>query len=164
MQQTSRLDFLFNAGQAMFAACPSLSRYYMSEFQDTMEGFELKATKPIEKLTCQSCGQIQIAGLNSQVRIVQKNRQERKKAKRRSSNRVETTCLVCQRVKIHYGSQKNKMLQLREIKPVAVIDKGNQKKKTKNKNKNNLKTLLAKQQQPASNNSSGSLGDFLSGL
>ncbi|CAO3700583.1 unnamed protein product [Rhizopus stolonifer] len=66
MQQTNRLDFLFNASHTMFSSCPSLSRYYMNEFQETLGEYELKPTKQIERLACQSCGQISIAGLNTQ--------------------------------------------------------------------------------------------------
>ncbi|KAG1135899.1 hypothetical protein G6F37_012464 [Rhizopus arrhizus] len=180
VQQTSRLDFLFNASNVMFSQCPSLSRYYMNEFQQTMNEYELKPTKQIERLACQSCGEIAIPGLNTRVNIIQKNRREKKKMKKQTKNLVESTCLTCGRVKIFHGSFKNKM----KIKPSSVpttvitsltdkipnkttqtvvkVEETNKKKKNKGKN-NNLKALLAKQQTNNSSNN-GSLGDFLSGL
>lgn len=175
MQQTNRLDFLFNASHTMFSSCPSLSRYYMNEFQETLGEYELKPTKQIERLACQSCGQISIAGLNTQVRVIQKNRKQKKKEKRKSRNLIEMTCLTCQRVKVYHGSHKNKILKktttttagmittmTTDVQRPAAVENNNKKKK--NKSKNNLKALLAKQQQSATSSSSSSLGDFLSGL
>ncbi|KAG1124072.1 hypothetical protein G6F42_009959 [Rhizopus arrhizus] len=181
VQQTSRLDFLFNASHVMFSQCPSLSRYYMNEFQQTMNEYELKPTKQIERLACQSCGEIAIPGLNTRVNIIQKNRREKKKMKKQTKNLVESTCLTCGRVKIFHGSFKNKMktkpssvptipaipsltdkIPNKTTQTVVKVEEINKKKKNKGKN-NNLKALLAKQQTNNSSNN-GSLGDFLSGL
>ncbi|RCH80962.1 hypothetical protein CU097_002292 [Rhizopus azygosporus] len=145
IQQTGRLDFLSNASQLMFNVCPSLSRFYMSEFQQALIEYELKPTKQMERSACQSCGEIAIPGLNTTVRVIQKNRKERKKKHLKAKNLIETTCLTCFRVKLYHGSFKNKLQQKEE----QVI------------------ALLAKQQEkkPNSNSSSNSLlGDFLSCL
>ncbi|KAI7899398.1 uncharacterized protein BX663DRAFT_521613 [Cokeromyces recurvatus] len=71
-QQVQRLDFLFNAGHSMLSMCPSLSRYYMNEFQNTLTEYELTASKPIARLSCTSCGQILIPGLTSKTEIIPK--------------------------------------------------------------------------------------------
>ncbi|KAG1048701.1 hypothetical protein G6F43_008926 [Rhizopus delemar] len=182
VQQTSRLDFLFNASHVMFSQCPSLSRYYMNEFQQTLNEYELKPTKQIERLACQSCGEIAIPGLNTRVNIIQKSRREKKKMKKQTKNLVESTCLTCGRVKIFHGSFKNKIKTTPSSVPTipvttshadkipntnkttqtVKVEETNKKKKNKGKN-NNLKALLAKQQTNNSSNN-GSLGDFLSGL
>jgi RNase P subunit RPR2 len=153
----------------------------MNEFQQTMNEYELKPTKQIERLACQSCGEIAIPGLNTRVNIIQKNRREKKKMKKQTKNLVESTCLTCGRVKIFHGSFKNKMktkpssaptipvitsltdkIPNKTTQTVVKVEEINKKKKNKGKN-NNLKALLAKQQTNNSSNN-GSLGDFLSGL
>ncbi|ORE07370.1 hypothetical protein BCV72DRAFT_109322 [Rhizopus microsporus var. microsporus] len=166
IQQTGRLDFLSNASQLMFNVCPSLSRFYMSEFQQALIEYELKPTKQMERSACQSCGEIAIPGLNTAVRVIQKNRKERKKKQLRAKNLIETTCLTCSRVKLYHGSFKNKLHQKKE--EIGIVKQEPEVKKKKNKGKNNnLKALLAKQQQKEkkpNNNNSSLLGDFLSCL
>lgn len=168
IQQTGRLDFLSNASQLMFNVCPPLSRFYMSEFQQALIEYELKPTKQMERSACQSCGEIAIPGLNTTVRVIQKNRKERKKKHLKAKNLIETTCLTCFRVKLYHGSFKNKLQQKEEQ---AFVKQEPEVKKKKNKGKNNnLKALLAKQQEKKPNNNSSSssssslLGDFLSCL
>ncbi|KAI9485206.1 MAG: RNAse P Rpr2/Rpp21/SNM1 subunit domain-containing protein [Benjaminiella poitrasii] len=105
-QQTQRLDFLFTASHAMFSACPSLSRYYMNEFQNTLTEYELTASKPIARLSCSSCGQILIPGLTSKTEITIKGK---RRSNRQQKNRVRSTCLTCQRSKLYHGSFKQKI-------------------------------------------------------
>ncbi|KAI9275021.1 RNAse P Rpr2/Rpp21/SNM1 subunit domain-containing protein [Helicostylum pulchrum] len=165
LQQTNRLDFLFTAGFEMFSAVPSLSRYYMNEFQHTLNEFELTAQKNIERLACKSCGQISVPGLSSRVEIVQKKAEKKRKQRK---NKIQTTCLTCSRITLYHGSYKKKLPQplsdTPAVEPVAPI-MDSKKKKNKGK-KNNLKALLSKSSTQAKNNNSGSggLGDFLSSL
>jgi RNase P subunit RPR2 len=136
----------------------------MSEFQQALIEYELKPTKQMERSTCQSCGEITIPGLNTAVRVIQKNRKERKKKQLKAKNLIEITCLTCSRVKLYHGSFKNKLQQKEE--QVVIVKQEPEVKKKKNKGKNNnLKALLAKQQQDKKpNNNSSLLGDFLSCL
>lgn len=152
-QQTSRLDFLFTAGFEMVSAVPSLSRYYMSEFQNSLTELELTAQKNIERLACKSCGQISIPGLSSRVEIKSKKRIE----KRKRQNQIVTTCLTCCNTSLYHGSYKKKLPQVTISVPVVVVDK---KKKNKGK-KNNLKAMLSKSTQQST---AGNLSDFLSFL
>jgi RNase P subunit RPR2 len=163
-QQTSRLDFLFEAGFSMFNACPSLSRYYMNEFQNTLTEYELTAAKPIARLSCRSCGQINVAGLTSQVDITKKKKR----------NLVRTICLSCRHTDLYHGSYKKKLTKISCVtskvpvssiaaQPTIKMSDGPIDKKKKNKGKkNNLKALLTKQQQEKP--ISTGLGDFLSSL
>ncbi|KAL9541706.1 hypothetical protein MBANPS3_008968 [Mucor bainieri] len=168
-QQTNRLDFLFEAGHTMFGSCPSLSRYYMNEFQNTLTEYELTAHKPIARLSCKSCGQINVPGLNHRVEIIHQQSRKQNKTKKI--------------LHLYHGSNKKKMPKLvMQQEPVIAatepitttptitstsIPTGESLKKKKNKGKkNNLKALLNKQQKPGniSSNGSGGLGDFLSSL
>ncbi|KAG2202263.1 hypothetical protein INT46_009989 [Mucor plumbeus] len=190
-QQTNRLDFLFEAGHTMFSKCPSLSRYYMNEFQNTLTEYELTAHKPIARLSCKSCGQINIPGLNHHIEIVQKKTKKKANVvakKTQSKNLIKSTCLACGNTSLYHGSCKKKMPKLimqKEIviaeapivlasnsstssppppppPPTTTTTTDSSIKKKKNKGKkNNLKALLSKQQKP---NNSGGLGDFLSSL
>jgi RNase P subunit RPR2 len=167
-QQTTRLDFLFEAGYTMFTSCPSLSRYYMNEFQNTLTEYELTAAKPTARLSCSSCGQINVPGLTSQVDIYKKKKNKR--------NLVRAICLSCRHTSLYHGSYKQKLAKQScvtskaPVIPVATPtikpSDGPMSKKKKNKGKkNNLKALLNKQ--PSSNSSiggGGGLGDFLSSL
>ncbi|KAI8637485.1 hypothetical protein BD408DRAFT_424434 [Parasitella parasitica] len=178
-QQTNRLDFLFEAGHTLFSQCPSLSRYYMNEFQNTLAEYEVSAHKTIARLCCKSCGQINISGLNHRVEIIQqypKNNSKKAAKKSQSKNKIKSTCLTCGSTSLYHGSIKKKMPKLvkqqepmidptssSNISPIA--DPLSRKKKNKGK-KNNLKALLSKQQQqqkPSSSSGSG-LGDFLCSL
>ncbi|KAI8062787.1 uncharacterized protein B0P05DRAFT_581151 [Gilbertella persicaria] len=150
-QQTQRLDHLFTASYRMFTACPSLSRYYMNEFQNTLTEYEL--TSATERLSCSSCGQILVPGLNSQVRLISKKRQHKP-----NKSLIRSMCFTCRHTKIYHGSYKKK-IPTEETAP-PVIEQG-KKKKNKGK-KNNLKALLSK---PKPNTSTtGGLSDFLSSL
>ncbi|CEP19397.1 hypothetical protein [Parasitella parasitica] len=177
-QQTNRLDFLFEAGHTMLSQCPPLSRYYMNEFQNTLTEYELVAHKTIARLSCKSCGQINVPGLNHKVAIIQKSHKNNSKkaaTRTRSKNKIKSTCLTCGNTTLNHGSIKKKMPKLAmQQEPVIkttsnsdfspMADVLSKKKKNKGK-KNNLKALLSKQQQQKSNNSSGGgLGDFLSSL
>ncbi|CAO0789338.1 unnamed protein product [Mucor circinelloides] len=183
-QQTSRLDFLFEAGHTMLSECPSLSRYYMNEFQNTLTEYELTAHKPIARLSCKSCGQISIPGLNHRIEIIHKQSRKQNKTKKIvQPNTIKSTCLTCGNTSLYHGSNKRKMPKLimqqvpviaaaKPIVPLAATASvsaptGESLKKKKNKGKkNNLKALLNKQQKPnnSGNNGSGGLGDFLSSL
>lgn len=180
-QQTNRLDFLFEAGHTMFSKCPSLSRYYMNEFQNTLTEYELTAYKPIARLSCKSCGQISIPGLNHHTEITRKKSKNKRNGvakKTQSKNVIKSTCLTCGNTSLYHGSCKKKMpkviMQQEPVvaetpiastpppppPPTATADSSLKKKKNKGK-KNNLKALLSKQQKPSN---SGGLGDFLSSL
>lgn len=189
-QQTNRLDFLFEAGHTMFSKCPSLSRYYMNEFQNTLTEYELTAHKPIARLSCKSCGQINIPGHNHHIEIIRKKSKNKGNVvakKTQSKNLIKSTCLTCGNTSMYHGSCKKKMPKLIMQKDAVIVetpiafasnsstlppphppspstttttDSSIKKKKNKGK-KNNLKALLSKQQKP---NSSGGLGDFLSSL
>ncbi|KAK4519635.1 uncharacterized protein ATC70_009872 [Mucor velutinosus] len=184
-QQTSRLDFLFEAGHTMLSQCPSLSRYYMNEFQNTLTEYELTAHKPIARLSCKSCGQINVPGLNHRIEIIHQQSKKQNKTKKtiQSKNTIKSTCLTCGNTSLYHGSNKKKMPKLNmqqepviaTVKPItttpATTSVGTptaeplKKKKNKGK-KNNLKALLNKQQNSgnSSSNGTGGLGDFLSSL
>lgn len=166
IQHTNRLDFLSAAGFEMFSVVPSLSRYYMSEFQHTLNEFGLTAQKNIERLTCTSCGQISVPGLSSRVEIIQKKGKKVTKEKKRRKNKVQTTCLTCGKKTLYHGSYKNKLPKPTSDKPFAIPETPvveTKKKKNKGK-KNNLKALLSKSNAQAESKSGGGLGDFLSSL
>ncbi|KAI8380387.1 hypothetical protein BD560DRAFT_388102 [Blakeslea trispora] len=164
-QQTQRLDHLFTAGYSMFTSCPSLSRYYMNEFQNTLTEYDL--TSATQRLSCSSCGQIIVPGLNSKVQLISK----RRKTKPNKST-IQTTCLTCSRVKVYHGSYKKKLAKPVKAKeptiapvkpPIVNAPTVDQPKKKKNKNKkNSLKALLSKPSHQGG--SGGNLSDFLSSL
>lgn len=169
----------------MLSQCPSLSRYYMNEFQNTLTEYELTAHKPIARLSCKSCGQINVPGLNHRVEIIHQQSRKQNKTKKiiQSKNTIKSTCLTCGNTGLYHGSNKKKMPKLiMQQEPVIVAAKpiittsattsanaatikSLKKKKNKGK-KNNIKALLNKQQKPGNNSSNGSggLGDFLSSL
>lgn len=169
----------------MFGQCPSLSRYYMNEFQNTLTEYELTAHKPIARLSCKSCGQINVPGLNHRIEIIHQQSRKQNKTKKiiQSKNTIKSTCLTCGNTSLYHGSNKKKMPKLiMQQEPVIAAAKpivatpsttstspstGESLKKKKNKGKkNNLKALLNKQQKPgsSSSNGGGGLGDFLSSL
>lgn len=184
IQQTTRLDFLFEAGYTLLSTCPQLSRYYMNEFQNTLTEYELNLPKQTERFLCKRCGQIQISGLTQKVRLVKKTK-------------ILNICLACQEQKKYHGTLKHKKtipknnttqqpvaISNVQKQPVATSNVQKQpnvkqpivsakpniqtqptiaKKKNKGK-KNNLQALLNKQQQQQQKPSNNSLNDFLSSL
>lgn len=168
-QQSNRLEFLFEAGYTMFTACPALSRYYMNEFRNTLTEYELTAAKPIARLSCSSCGQINVPGLTSKVDI-------RRKKIKSNRNLVRSICLSCRNTNLYHGSYKKKLAKQKlvtsevPVSPIATpstiktSDVPISKKKKNKGKKNNLKALLTKQQEKPSSTGIGGLGDFLSSL
>jgi RNase P subunit RPR2 len=159
LQQTSRLEFLFTAGFEMLTNVPSLSRYYMNEFQHSLNEFELTAVKNISRISCKSCGQIHIPGFNTKVEIkVKKTNRGKKsnkvmnKAKTRTKqNVIQTTCLTCSNTNLYHGSYKKKIPKLvtskSNIAPVisntALSSSPSSVKKQPNSNSNTTPTPIA---------------------
>ncbi|KAI9016427.1 RNAse P Rpr2/Rpp21/SNM1 subunit domain-containing protein, partial [Phycomyces nitens] len=103
-QQITRLGFLFDASHKVFAECPSLSRFYMSEFQHTLDNYETKTAQAVDRISCPRCGQIYAPGFNSTVRLEAKKPTKKKKQK---PNRLVYQCNACTFRHIVGGSQKN---------------------------------------------------------
>lgn len=181
LQQVQRVDFLFKAGHGMLFNVPSLSRYYMNEYHNTLLNYELTPHKGLNRVACKQCGQIRLPGFNTRVELV-----KYKNSKKR--NRLLTTCTSCCRTMVYSGSNKKKIpARLKDAPAVeaAAAVKTQQplptaaaaatapppmtEKKKKNKGKkNSLKALLSKSNNNNQSNSSGGggggLGDFLSSL
>ncbi|KAI8359931.1 hypothetical protein EDC96DRAFT_235300 [Choanephora cucurbitarum] len=158
-QQTQRLDHLFTAGYSMFTSCPSLSRYYMSEFQNTLIEYDL--TSATERLACSSCGQIMVPGLNQKTQLISKRRKNKP-----NKSTLQITCLTCSRVKVYHGSHKKKLprvLSDEQQPSVPVVEPMKKKKKNNNNKKNSLKALLSKPK-TQQNTTNSNLSDFLSSL
>ncbi|OBZ83090.1 Uncharacterized protein C16C4.19 [Choanephora cucurbitarum] len=155
-QQTQRLDHLFTAGYSMFTSCPSLSRYYMSEFQNTLIEYDL--TSATERLACSSCGQIMVPGLNQKTRLISKRRKNKP-----NKSTLQITCLTCSRVKVYHGSHKKKLPMSVEQQPSVPVVEPMKKKKKNNNHKNSLKALLSKPK-AQQNMTNSNLSDFLSSL
>lgn len=176
LQQIQRVDFLFKAGHGMLFNVPSLSRYYMNEYHNTLLNYELTPHKGLNRVACKQCGQIRLPGLNTRVELV-----KYKNSKKR--NRLLTTCTSCCRTMVYSGSNKKKIPARLQNAPVVAVEAAapaaltakiptqaapitEKKKKNKGK-KNSLKALLSKSNSNNNSNQSsggGGLGDFLSSL
>lgn len=99
--QSGRLDYLYEASHAVFATCPSLSRFYMSEFQQCLEQQGTAATKLIARSACPKCGQIYAPGLNCTVDLEPLC----KKRRRSKKNRLVYECGACHHKYYLQGSQ-----------------------------------------------------------
>ncbi|KAI8985434.1 RNAse P Rpr2/Rpp21/SNM1 subunit domain-containing protein [Pilobolus umbonatus] len=161
LHQRQRLEFLFNASFNMFSSCPSLSRYYMNEFQSTLTEYDLTTVKHVERLACKSCGQITVPGLSASVSVIAKYNRYLKKRDRmaKKTNRVQVQCLACHHSRLYHGSHKKKIPTSNPS--VQSTPKPSNKKKNKGK-KNNLQALL--QKKSPSDHPGGNLSDFLSSL
>ncbi|KAI8982166.1 RNAse P Rpr2/Rpp21/SNM1 subunit domain-containing protein [Mycotypha africana] len=125
LQQSSRLDFLYEASYSVLGQCPSLSRYYMNEFQNTLAEYELTLPKSVQRSACTSCGQITLPGLNTKVDIVTDDKLKKMKKKKNKiasvkKNKIQYTCLACQRSKVYNGSFKRILPSNSALKTVAL--------------------------------------------
>lgn len=100
--QSGRLDYLYQASHAVFATCPSLSRFYMSEFQQCLEQQGTAATKLIARSACPKCGQIYAPGLNCTVDLEPLCKKRRRSKKK---NRLVYECGACHHKYYLQGSQ-----------------------------------------------------------
>lgn len=193
LQQTSRLDFLFTAGFEMLTRVPTMSRYYMTEFQHCLNEYELTTVKNISRLACTSCGQISIPGLTSQVEIKPRRpnrgkkshkKVEKKKTTRNQQNVISITCKTCSNTNLYHGSYKKKIPKVTsQDNMIPVIENKNNSsttassttttttatttettnKKKKNKGKKNNLKALLSKSN-SNNNSGGSTGGGGGGL
>lgn len=193
-QSADRAEFLYHASHLLFATCPELSRFYMSEFQQSLRQQETKAAKAIARQMCARCGQIFVPGLNASVVLKTTKRYHHGIQKsNRHRNQLVYKCNACQHEKRLQGSE-------RDIPKASLLSDDNTKtaaapivhaspaatttttsrqpqqqqqkqpappatgKKKKNK-KNNLQALIASRKQNETKSSSAfGLDDFLSSL
>ncbi|KAI8141797.1 RNAse P Rpr2/Rpp21/SNM1 subunit domain-containing protein [Fennellomyces sp. T-0311] len=167
--QSSRMEYLFQASHAVFAQCPELSRFYMSEFQQCMRQQDLIPAKSITRTCCPRCGQIYVPGLNTSVKL-----QTRRTKKKR--NQLIYQCNACTHKMMFQGSSvaaipKADLSKTTAVTPATMttlLPSPIEKKKKKNKGgkKNQLQAMLASRQQKEAEKKGGGLGldDFLSSL
>ncbi|KAI7887336.1 Rpr2-domain-containing protein [Lichtheimia hyalospora FSU 10163] len=181
-QSADRSEFLYHASHLLFATCPGLSRFYMSEFQQTLRQQETKASKVIARQMCSRCGQIFVPGLNARV-VLKTTRRYRHGINKsnRHRNQLVYQCNACLHKKRLQGSERDipKAPFVSDVvhaptpsaPPVAAVTKQPPQqppvatgKKKKNK-KNNLQALIANRKQNETKSSSAfGLDDFLSSL
>ncbi|KAL0079477.1 hypothetical protein F4703DRAFT_1945056 [Phycomyces blakesleeanus] len=95
-QQSSKLGFLFDASHSVFGHCPSLSRFYMSEFQQNLCNYDAKPAQAVERIGCPRCGQIYSPGFNTTVRLEPFGTKKRKQIqKTKPKNRLVYECHAC---------------------------------------------------------------------
>ncbi|KAI9323727.1 hypothetical protein BX666DRAFT_1873712 [Dichotomocladium elegans] len=94
-----RSEFLFHAGHLIFAACPQLSRFYLSEFQASLRNQGTSPSKAIARQLCPHCGQLYVAGLNTTVTLETKrtsrDKNNKPSNKKRRRNVLVYECLAC---------------------------------------------------------------------
>ncbi|KAI9272935.1 hypothetical protein BDA99DRAFT_556526 [Phascolomyces articulosus] len=189
--QSSRMEFLFQASHVVFASCPELSRFYMSEFQQCLRQQDLVPAKSITRSCCPRCGQIYVPGLNTQFQgstfPIPKADLSSSSSSSDTTHTAAMTTMTSNTAATHINTlslfnqpgQKQKQKQQQQQQPQqkgslhqqqqhpAGIDK-KKKKNNKGGKKNHLQAMLASRQQSkeAEKKGSGGLGlnDFLSSL
>ncbi|KAJ8658587.1 hypothetical protein O0I10_005627 [Lichtheimia ornata] len=107
-QSADRAEFLYHASHLLFATCPQLSRFYMSEFQQSLRQQETKAAKAIARQMCARCGQIFVSGLNASVVLKTTKRYRHGIQKsNRHRNQLVYKCNACQHEKWLQGSARD---------------------------------------------------------
>ncbi|CDH57351.1 predicted protein [Lichtheimia corymbifera JMRC:FSU:9682] len=107
-QSADRAEFLYHASHLLFATCPELSRFYMSEFQQSLRQQETKAAKAIARQMCARCGQIFVPGLNASVVLKTTKRYRHGIQKsNRHRNQLVYKCNACQYEKRLQGSERD---------------------------------------------------------
>lgn len=107
-QSADRAEFLYHASHLLFATCPELSRFYMSEFQQSLRQQETKAAKAIARQMCARCGQIFVPGLNASVVLKTTKRYRHGIQKsNRHRNQLVYKCNACQHEKRLQGSERD---------------------------------------------------------
>lgn len=134
-QQAGRLDFLLQACHSMVSENPTLARFYMANYQETLRLHNLSAPKAIDRLGCPRCGQVYLAGYNTSVELVPTgSRSYAKKNKNsstdssltlsstpRSKDRKNTliyTCHACQHRRPFNGSFKRHIPTTKGVPPM----------------------------------------------
>lgn len=107
-QSADRAEFLYHASHLLFATCPQLSRFYMSQFQQSLRQQETKASKAIARQMCSRCGQIFVPGLNASVvlKTTKRHRHGIHKSNRHR-NQLVYQCHACQHEKWLQGSERD---------------------------------------------------------
>ena len=82
MDASSRLQFLWNASHTLLPTVPSLSAFYMQQFNQFAAEKELNLAEAVKRKYCSYCGSIFLPGLNCQVRI-ETNKKRKSKSKRK---------------------------------------------------------------------------------
>src|ERR1043165_2625631 len=78
-QDTSnRLQFLWNASHKLLSTVPSLSAFYMQQFNKFAGEKELNLAEAVKRKYCSYCGSIFLPGINSQIRIEKRKKRKRK--------------------------------------------------------------------------------------
>ncbi|RIA92481.1 RNAse P Rpr2/Rpp21/SNM1 subunit domain-containing protein [Glomus cerebriforme] len=104
-QDTStRLQFLWNASHTFLPTIPSLSAFYMQQFNQFSAEKELNLAEAVKRKYCSYCGSIFLPGLNSQVRIEKKKKRKRGNKKKNSTNK-EGQAKVFKQIKQEKKSQ-----------------------------------------------------------
>ncbi|KAG0169100.1 hypothetical protein DFQ28_002286 [Apophysomyces sp. BC1034] len=163
-QQTSRLDFLFRASHTVFANCPELSRFYMSEFQQTVRQHNVTPAKVIKRSACPSCGQVYAPGLNTSVTVETK----------RKRNQLVYRCKACTHTLRLKGSYKPTLpkpaaatakpgiaIPIVAIPTTPTVKKNDvvqDKSKKKKPKKNSLQAMLAKRKEQTNQQNNSLLG------
>ncbi|KAL0079242.1 hypothetical protein J3Q64DRAFT_1761766 [Phycomyces blakesleeanus] len=176
-QQSSKLGFLFDASHSVFGHCPSLSRFYMSEFQQNLCNYDAKPAQAVERIGCPRCGQIYSPGFNTTVRLEPFGTKKRKQIqKTKPKNRLVYECHACT-FRFSMGRSIKAKIPTASLEPnqikgsvTAQTPASNSNKKTlnnpikkKTKGKSALQAMLAKSKENAGPNKLG-LNDFLSSL
>ncbi|CAI2184085.1 7793_t:CDS:2 [Funneliformis geosporum] len=76
---SNRLQFLWNASHSLLSTVPSLSAFYMQQFNQFAGEKELNLAEAVKRKYCSYCGSIFLPGLNSQIRIEKNKRRDKKR-------------------------------------------------------------------------------------
>ncbi|CAG8592548.1 6192_t:CDS:2 [Funneliformis mosseae] len=76
---SNRLQFLWNASHTLLSTVPSLSAFYMQQFNQFAGEKELNLAEAVKRKYCSYCGSIFLPGLNSQIRIEKNKRREKRR-------------------------------------------------------------------------------------
>ncbi|PKC69031.1 Rpr2-domain-containing protein [Rhizophagus irregularis] len=104
---SNRLQFLWNASHTFLSTVPSLSAFYMQQFNQFSAEKELSLAEAVKRKYCSYCGSIFLPGINSQVRIEKNKKRKGNKKKnsdldlvgqpKESNNHVSYVCNTCNR-------------------------------------------------------------------
>src|SRR6266498_2477545 len=79
---SNRLQFLWNASHTLLSTVPSLSAFYMRQFNQFAGEKELNLAEAVKRKYCSYCGSIFLPGLNSRIRIEKSKKRKRKGKKK----------------------------------------------------------------------------------
>ncbi|GBC00318.1 hypothetical protein RclHR1_03810007 [Rhizophagus clarus] len=135
---SNRLQFLWDASHTFLSTVPSLSAFYMQQFNQFSAEKELKLSEAVKRKYCNYCGNIFLPGINSQVRI-EKNKKRKRNKKKNSDHSLVGQPKESNLIKQEKNSQEKK--EKRQVIYIYSSSHNNDPKKqthTKRRHKNHV--------------------------